>query len=82
MTDKADLALLAAAHELSQRRISVDVAAAWRLLHGRAPETGDWPAIRRSVLRLEREGLIRSDPDLHLEVTDHGRSVLVPRNSQ
>ena len=38
------------------------------------------------VLRLEREGLIRSDVDTHLnmhvEVTDDGRSVLQPRNSE
>jgi hypothetical protein len=81
MTDKADLALLAAADELTQRRVTVDVAAVWDRLHGRAPRPDEWPAIRRAVLRLEREGLVRSDLALRLEVTADGQSVLEPRNS-
>jgi hypothetical protein len=71
-----DLELLAVLDELTQRRLRVDVEAAWRRRHGHRPAAGDWLMIRTTVAHLEREGLIRSDPALMIEVTDAGRAAL------
>jgi hypothetical protein len=77
----ADLQLLAAAVELTARRIHVDVADAWARARGQAPTPSDWVEIRRAVLRLERDGLVRSDLDLHIEPTAAGRRVVEPTSS-
>jgi hypothetical protein len=71
-----DLDLLTALDDLTQRQLRVDVAVAWKRLHGHQPAAGDWMMIRTTVARLEREGLIHSDPSLAIEVTDAGRAVL------
>jgi hypothetical protein len=82
VTEAEDLRLLAAADELTQRRRSVDAAAAWALIHGEAPRSADWPTLCTSVFRLEREGLVRSDAAMYLEVTNDGRAAVRPRNSE
>jgi hypothetical protein len=73
---REDLALLAAAVELTERRVNVAVADAWRHLCGRAPSASEWIEVRFSIARLEREALVRFDADLHLEPTDDGRRVV------
>jgi Mn-dependent DtxR family transcriptional regulator len=82
MTEPEDLQLLAASDELSQDGRPVDAATAWSLIHKRPPTSAEWPAICTSLLRLEREGLIRADPAMYLQLTDDGRSVVRPRNSE
>jgi hypothetical protein len=81
MTTPADLVLLAAADELTQRRLRVPAADAWQAAHGRRPRLEEWVEIRMMVLRLERAGLVQSDASMTIEVTDAGRAVLEPRNS-
>jgi hypothetical protein len=78
--DEGDLALLESVHALTHRRVLADVAEAWRQVHGHLPAPGEWAAVRTSVARLERIGLVRSEPSLHLEVTDSGRRALAERD--
>lgn len=72
MAAPADLALLEAVVDLTRRRVSVPAADAYRHLHGRHPGAADRVPLRLAVLRLERDGLLRSDVDLRLEATPDG----------
>jgi hypothetical protein len=81
VTEHADLVLLEAVVALTERRIQVHAADAFERAHGRPVTTNDWVGLRLSVLRLERAGLLQSDPEHHLEPTEEGRAALRPRNS-
>lgn len=67
-----DLALLDAVVALTRRRVTVAAGAAFEHARGRPPGTGDLVELRLSVLRLERDGLLRSDRELRLEATPDG----------
>jgi hypothetical protein len=82
VTDHADLVLLDAVVALTERRVQVPAADAFERASGRPLTERDWVALRRSILRLERDGLVRSDREHRLEATDEGRALLQPRNSR
>jgi hypothetical protein len=67
-----DLELLEAAVQLTRRRVSVAAGRAFERVHGRAPALADLVDLRMAVLRLERDGLVRSDRELRLEPTPDG----------
>jgi hypothetical protein len=67
-----DLRLLEAVVDLTRRRVAVAAAAAHERAYGRAPATADLVELRLAVLRLERDGLVRSDRELRLEPTPDG----------
>ena len=69
-----DLALLDAAVTLTSRRVNVHVHDAFEVVTGRAPTTQDVVDLRMAVLRLERDGLVRSSADGFLEPTADGRT--------
>jgi hypothetical protein len=68
-----DLVLLAAAVDLTPRRINVPARRVFEQVHGRPPGPGDLVALRLAVLRLERDGLLRSDAALNVEPTPDGQ---------
>jgi hypothetical protein len=74
--EPTDLDLLASLEGLTYRQVLPGVTAAWKQTQGHTPVTGEWMDLRQSVARLERAGLVRSEPTLHLEVTDAGREYL------
>jgi hypothetical protein len=76
VTDEADLELLSTVVDLTDRRLTVPAEVAWRELRGSFPQGAEWIELRTSVLRLEREGLVRTDPDLNLEATPVGCDAL------
>ncbi|MFZ6005594.1 MAG: hypothetical protein ACOYXM_16850 [Actinomycetota bacterium] len=67
-----DLALLESVVLLTRTRVTVAASDAFERTHGRRPEPIDWVGLRLSVLRLERDGLLRSDRVLRLEATPDG----------
>jgi hypothetical protein len=67
-----DLALLDAVVALTRRRVTVPARDAFDHLHGRQPAAADHVDLRLAVLRLERDGLLRSDRELRLEATPDG----------
>ena len=67
-----DLALLNSVVALTRRRITVDARHAFEHAHGRRPSGADLVELRLSVLRLERDGLLRPDRELRLEATPDG----------
>jgi hypothetical protein len=67
-----DLALLDAVVALTRRRVTVAANDAFERAHGRQPDADDYVGLRLSVLRLERDGLVRSERDLRLEATPDG----------
>jgi hypothetical protein len=67
-----DLALLDALVALTRRRVTVAADDAFERAHGRRPDADDYVRLRLSVLRLERDGLVRSERDLRLEATPDG----------
>jgi hypothetical protein len=81
VTQQHDLVLLDAVVALTERRISVPVAEAFERAFGHPLTSPEWIGVRRSVLRLERAGLLCSDREQRLEPTDEGRAVVRPRNS-
>ena len=68
-----DLELLEAAVELTPRRVNVPVRLVFERLHGRPPGPSDLVDLRLAVLRLERDGLLRSDRALNVEPTPDGQ---------
>lgn len=68
-----DLELLAAAVDLTPRRVNVPVRRVFERVHGRTPGPEDLVALRLAVLRLERDGLLRSDAALNVEPTPDGQ---------
>ncbi|HJR24399.1 MAG TPA: hypothetical protein VJ804_02925 [Acidimicrobiales bacterium] len=69
-----DLALLDAAVTLTSRRVNVHVHDAYEVATGRAPTPQDAVELRMVVLRLERDGLVRSSADGFVEPTPDGRT--------
>jgi hypothetical protein len=69
-----DLALLDAAVALTARRVNVHVHDAFEVATGRAPSPDDVVDLRWAVLRLERDGLVRSSADGFVEPTPDGRT--------
>ena len=67
-----DLALLDSVVMLTRRRVTVAADDAFEHAHGRRPGSADFIELRLSVLRLERDGLLRSDRELRLEATPDG----------
>lgn len=67
-----DLALLDSVVALTRRRITVPAGDAFEHARGRRPGAADLVDLRLSVLRLERDGLLRSDRELRLEATPDG----------
>jgi hypothetical protein len=67
-----DLRRLDAVVALTRRRVTVAAGEAFEHARGRRPETEDYVALRLAVLRLERDGLLRSDRELRLEATPDG----------
>lgn len=67
-----DLALLDSVVALTRRRVTVAAGDAFEHARGRRPGTADLIELRLSVLRLERDGLLRSDRELRLEATPDG----------
>lgn len=74
--DAADLDLLTAVEALTQRRLRVPAAVAWERAHGTPPRGAEWVQMRLTVLRLERAGLVWTDPQLDVEVTEAGHELL------
>ncbi len=68
-----DLLLLEAAVTLTPRRINVSIGRVFEHVHGRPPGPDDLVDLRLAVLRLERDGLLRSDRDLNVEPTPDGQ---------
>lgn len=68
-----DLLLLEAAVALTPRRVNVPIERVFEHVHGRAPRRDEVVELRLSVLRLERDGLLLSDPDLNVEPTADGQ---------
>lgn len=68
-----DLELLAAAVELTPRRVNVPIRRVFEHLHGRPPQPSELVDLRLAVLRLERDGLLRSDAGLVVEPTPDGQ---------
>ena len=69
-----DLALLDAAVVLTSRRVNVHVHDAFEVLTGGPPTAEDAVELRLAVLRLERDGLVRSSADGFVEPTPDGRT--------
>jgi hypothetical protein len=69
----SDLQVLEAVVELTPRRVNVPAVQVLEHLHQRAPRPSEWMELRYAVLRLERDGLVRSDPNLVLEATPDGQ---------
>jgi hypothetical protein len=67
-----DLALLDSVVALTRRRVTVPAGDAFEHARGRRPGSADLVDLRLSVLRLERDGLLRSDRELRLEATPDG----------
>lgn len=72
MTRSADLELLDAVVALTRRRVTVAAADAFERSRGRRLRPSDYVDLRLAVLRLERDGLLRSDRELRLEATPDG----------
>jgi hypothetical protein len=68
-----DLELLAAAVDLTPRRVNVPARRVFEHRHGRPPGPTDLVELRMAVLRLERDGLLRSDAALNVEPTPDGQ---------
>ena len=68
-----DLDLLAAAVDLTPRRINVPARQVFERLQGRPPTWRERLELRLAILRLERDGLLRSDADLNVEPTPDGQ---------
>ena len=68
-----DLELLEAAVELTPRRVTVPIRRVFEQVHGRPPQAEDVVDLRLAVLRLERDGLLRSDVALNVEPTPDGQ---------
>jgi hypothetical protein len=77
-----ELALLDAAVALTTRRVNVHVHDAFEVLTGRAPSPEDVVELRLAVLRLERDGLLRSSADGFVEPTPDGRTAAELRSVQ
>lgn len=69
----SDLALLEAAVELTPRRISVPIAVVFQRVNGCLPVPSDMVELRLAILRLERDGLLLSNPALDVEPTPDGQ---------
>ena len=67
-----DLVLLEAAVALTPRRVNVPIRRVFERLHGRTPSLEELVDLRLAILRLERDGLLRSDRELNVEPTPDG----------
>ncbi len=68
-----DMQVLDAVVALAPRRVTVPAEVVLEHLHrGGRPASG-WQALRMAVLRLQRDGLLRSEPGLSLEATPDGQ---------
>ena len=77
-----DLALLDAAVALTARRVNVHVHDAFEVMTGRPPSPQEAVDLRLAVLRLERDGLLRSSADGFVEPTPDGRTAAELRTFQ
>ncbi len=68
-----DLRVLDAIVTLTPRRINVPAAQVLEFLHGPDSTPSDLLELRLAVLRLERDGLVRSEASLRVEATPDGR---------
>lgn len=68
-----DLQLLEALADLTTMPIAVPAARVFHRVHGRMPRPREMRRLRRSLARLERDGLARVAVSLDLELTPDGR---------
>lgn len=69
----SDLELLEALADLTTMPISVPAARVFQRVHGRLPRPREVRRLRRSLARLQEDGLVRVAVSLDLELTPDGR---------